>query len=80
VSQGTLTVTHPNAIPPSSLVRFSINGSKTGALELAHDGANETPFNITIGAGNYGTLLSGSATGSAGIDHVIGDLSLSHCP
>lgn len=78
INQGTLTLANPTAIPPASLVRFSVNGSKTGALELAHDGANETRFNVTIGTGNYGTILSGSASGGVGIDHVIGDLNLSY--
>lgn len=48
-----------------------------GILELAHDGAAETPNPITIGVGNNGSLLAGVASGDTAVNHRVGDLFIS---
>jgi autotransporter-associated beta strand protein len=75
IQNGTLSLEHPNAIPANSLVRFST--TRNGVLEFANDGVGETELNITIGVGVDGTLATGVATGDTGINHNVGDLSLS---
>ncbi len=76
IYDGTLVLRHPLALAGLSRVVF-YSRVPNGFLELAHDGAGETPFNVTLGIGYNGTLLSGVASGDAGINHMVGDLTLS---
>jgi len=77
VQSGTLVLTHPNALANSSTVRFTGTSQNNAVLEVATDGTGETITDITIGVGYNGTLASGVGTGSNGINHAVGDLSLS---
>ena len=73
VNTGKLVAAHPKAL---GLGTVSFIGS-FGILELANDGVGEPPYNITIGVNNSGTIQSGVAAGDVGINHTMGDLSLS---
>jgi fibronectin-binding autotransporter adhesin len=75
INDGTLIVKSPTAIGAASgFVRFT---GTTGVLDLAiNSGLPAHPF--TIGAGNSGTILSGVSTpGSPGVNHTLGDFSIS---
>ncbi len=74
IQGGTLALTHPNAVSQASLLRFT---GFYGALELAGPGFGETANNLTIGNGNAGTIISGVPSGSVGLNHTMGGLSLS---
>ena len=74
IQNGTLSLTHPNALSASSTVRFT---SQNGVLSLDHNGAGETLMDLTVGVGNSGTLASGAGAGGAGINHAFSDFSLS---
>jgi autotransporter-associated beta strand protein len=75
---GPLVLTHPSALAGTSQAQFYSANGQPGVLELAYDGAGEAPFNIVIGVGHSGRLLSGNAAGnSVGISHTVGGLSLS---
>ncbi len=78
LQNGTLALAHPNALSGSSLVRFTARLQNNATLEFANDGVGETVRDITVGVGYVGTLASGVGTGSAGINHLVGELSLSH--
>jgi autotransporter-associated beta strand protein len=70
---GPLVLTHPAALAGTSRARLY-----SGVLELAHDGVDEVPFNVSVGVNYSGTILSGNAAGdSAGINHTLGTLDLS---
>ena len=74
---GSLALTHPNALGGvgSVLIRSEAPGA---VVEVAHDGASETPFRIGMGIGFTGTIRSGVGTGSVGINHALAELNLSH--
>ena len=74
VTDGTLVLAHPNAVSYASMIKFTGYG---GVLELASSGVAETTNNITIGVGNAGTLASGVPSGSVGMNHNVGFLTLS---
>ncbi len=74
---GSLILKHPKAMggAGSVLIRSVAPGA---VVELAHDGAGETPFKIGMGIGFAGTIISGVGTGSVGINHTVSELNLSH--
>lgn len=79
IQDGTLSLAHPNALSGTTQVKFTGTASRNAVLELANDGANETPVYVNIGIGYRGTIASGvaSGSGSVGIDHTLGNLNLS---
>jgi autotransporter-associated beta strand protein len=77
IQDGTLALAHPNALAGTTQVKFTGTPSRNAVLELANDGENESPVYVNIGIGYCGTIASGVASGSVGIDHTLGDLSLS---
>jgi autotransporter-associated beta strand protein len=76
IYDGKLVLAHPNALAGSARVNF-LSHAPDGFLEFANDGVNETLYNMVVGIGYNGTLVSGVASGDAGINHLVGDLSLS---
>ncbi len=77
VNGGRLLLPHPKALSGAGVTRFISRLGAEGVVEMAHDGAGEVPFNVTVGVGYCGKLLSGVATGDTGINHNIGILNLS---
>ncbi len=74
VSAGALVVKSASALGDTfGLVRFT---GSTGVLELA-PATTVQPYPFTIGAGSSGTILAGVATPGPGINHTLGDFSLS---
>ena len=74
VADGTLVFAHPNAVSYSSTIRFA---GYNAMLELASSGAGETTNNLTISVGNAGTIASGVPSGSVGMNHAVGLVTLS---
>lgn len=75
VNNGTLVLASTTALgSTASTVRFT---GTAGVLDLAMD-SSVAPYPLTIGVGNTGTILSNVATsGNPGINHTLGDTSLS---
>ncbi len=75
INGGTLVAASPSALgSTASQARFT---GTTGILDLATD-TSVNPYPLTIGAGNSGTILANVATpGNPGINHTLGDFSLS---
>ncbi len=73
MSSGTLVAKSPKALG-TGWVGFPIT---TATLDLANDGAGETPYSFTMNGGTVATLKSNVATPGAGINHNLGELWLS---
>jgi autotransporter-associated beta strand protein len=77
VAGGTLIIKSSTALgDAASTVRFNTPAASPGTLELATD-TSVAPYPVTIGVGNSGTILSGVGTPGPGINHTLGDFSLS---
>ena len=65
---GTLIVTHPNALGTNTV----LFPNEVGGLDLAHDGAGETPYELFMQAGAVGTIKSNRSAAGEGINHNLG--------
>lgn len=70
---GTLVAAHPNALGTG----YVLFPNEPGTLDLAHDGAGETPYEIYMQAGAVGTIRSNRSAPGEGLNHTLGLMHLS---
>lgn len=74
ITAGTVVMKDPSALGTTA-AEVIFTGT-TGALELATD-TSAAPYSITIGVNNTATIYSGVGTAGNGINHTLGNLTLS---